>query len=187
MNRLAFAAAITLATATAAPAVADLAVGAKATDFTAPAYLAGKPFNFSLAEARKKGPVVLYFFPSAYTKGCNLEAHLFSEAADGFKAQGATLIGVTSGKLKELAAFSADTATCGGKFPVAADQDAKIAKSFDSQLKMAGVAMNMSSRTSYVIAPDGKVISTYNSMGADGHVDQTMTSLKAWRAKNPKK
>ena len=187
MSRITAAALFAVITATAAPALADLAPGSKAPDFTAPAYLAGKPFNFNLAEARKKGPVVLYFFPSAHTKGCNLEAHLFSEAADGFKAQGATLIGVTSGKLNELAAFSAETEHCGGKFPVAADQDAKIAKSFDSQLKMAGMAMNLSARTSYVIAPDGTVISTYNNMGADGHVDQTMTSLKAWRVKHPKK
>jgi thioredoxin-dependent peroxiredoxin len=189
MNRTATLLATALFVAAAGPALADLAPGAKAPDFTAPAYLAGKPFTFSLADARKKGPVVLYFFPSAHTKGCNLEAHLFSEAADDFKAQGATLIGVTAGKVDELAAFSSETEHCGGKFPVAADPGAKIAKSYDSPLKMAGMPMPMdlSARTSYVIAPDGTVISAYNNMAADDHVNQTMTSLKAWRAKHPKK
>lgn len=188
MTRTAILAAVALATAAATPALADLAPGAKAPDFTAPAYLAGKAFTFDMAAARKKGPVVLYFFPSAHTKGCNLEAHLFSEAAADFKAQGATLIGVTAGKVDELAAFSSETEHCGGKFPVAADVGAKIAKSYDSPLKMAGMTMPMdlSARSSYVIAPDGTVISAYTNMAADDHVNQTMTSLKAWRAKHPK-
>ena len=188
MNRAALFTALALSAAAATPALAGLAPGAKAPDFTAPAYLAGKPFTFSLADARKKGPVVLYFFPSAHTKGCNLEAHLFSEASADFKAQGATLIGVTAGKVEELAAFSSETEHCGGKFPVAADPGAKIAKSFDSPLKMGGMAvpMALSARTSYVIAPDGKVVSAYDNLAADDHVNQTMTSLKAWRAKHPK-
>jgi peroxiredoxin Q/BCP len=190
MNRLfALAAAATVLALGAPPALADLAPGAKAPDFKADAYLAGKPFTFDMAAARKKGPVVLYFFPSAHTSGCNLEAHLFSEAADSFKEQGATLIGVTAGKVGELAAFSAETEHCGGKFPVAADPGAKIAKQYDSPLKMAGMTapMDLSSRTSYVIAPDGTIISAYNNMAADDHVNQTMNSLKAWRAKHPAK
>jgi len=177
-----------LAAAIAGPAAAELKPGDKAPDFTASAYLAGAPFTFKLADALKKGPVVLYFFPSAHTKGCNLEAHLFSEAADSFKAQGATLIGVTAGKVQELADFSKETEHCGGKFPVAADPGAKIAKAYDSPLKMVGMTMPMdlSARASYVIAPDGKVISAYSNMAADDHVNQTMTALKAWRAKHPK-
>lgn len=187
--RTALFAALAISAAGATPALADLAPGAKAPDFSAPAYLAGKPFTFNLADARKKGPVVLYFFPSAHTKGCNLEAHLFSEAAADFKAQGATLIGVTAGKVDELAAFSAETEHCGGKFPVAADPGAKIANQYDSPLKMAGMKapMDLSARTSYVIAPDGTLISAYNNMSADDHVNQTMTALKAWRAKHPMK
>ena len=182
---LAAAAAGALAT----PALADLAPGTKAPDFKAPAYLTGKPFTFDLAEARKKGPVVLYFFPSAYTKGCNLEAHLFSQAADDFKAQGATLIGVTAGKVDQLAVFSADTATCGGKFAVAADPGASIAKQYDAPLKVAGMKApaDLSARTSYVIAPDGKVVFAYDNLSADDHVNQTMAALKSWRAKNPKR
>jgi thioredoxin-dependent peroxiredoxin len=186
MKRLLALTALTLAIA--GPAAAELKPGDKAPDFTAQAYLAGQPFTFKLADALKKGPVVLYFFPSAHTKGCNLEAHLFSEAADDFKTQGATLIGVTAGKVTELADFSKETEHCGGKFPVAADPGAKIAKEYDSPLKMAGMSMPMdlSARASYVIAPDGKVISTYSNMAADDHVNQTMTALKAWRAKHPK-
>jgi len=177
-----------LAAAIAGPAAAELKPGDKAPDFTASAYLAGAPFTFKLADALKKGPVVLYFFPSAHTKGCNLEAHLFSEAADDFKAQGATLIGVTAGKVQELADFSKETEHCGGKFPVAADPGAKIAKEYDSPLKMAGMSMPMdlSARASYVIAPDGKVIFAYSNMAADDHVNQTLTALKAWRTKHSK-
>ena len=187
MKRL-IALAVLAAVAAATPALADLAVGSKAPDFTAPAYLAGKPFTFDMAAARKKGPVVLYFFPSAFTGGCNLEAHLFSEAAADFKAQGATLIGVTAGKVERLAEFSADTTTCGGKFAVAADPGAKIAKAYDSPMKMAGIKapVDLSARTSYVIAPDGTVLLAYDNMKADDHVNQTLGALKAWKAKQKK-
>src|SRR5205085_5831165 len=113
-------------------------------------------FTFKLADALKKGPVVVYFFPSAHTKGCNLEAHLFSEAIDKFKAQKASVIGVTAGKVDELADFSKETEHCGGKFPVAADPGAKIAKRYDTKLQLAGVTVpgGLSGRTSHVIAPD---------------------------------
>src|SRR6201991_1962666 len=118
----------------ATPASAALKEGTQAPDFTAPAYLAGKPFTFSLADALKKGPVVLYFFPAAHTDGCNVEAHMFSEAIDKFKALHATVIGVTAGNTGELAAFSTENEHCGGKFAVAADEGAKIAKAYDSTL-----------------------------------------------------
>ena len=94
------------AAALAAPAFAELKAGAKAPDFTAPAYLAGQPFTYKLADALKKGPVVVYFFPAAHTSGCNVEAHLFSDAIDQFKAAHATVIGVTAGNLDQLADFS---------------------------------------------------------------------------------
>ncbi|HEY3694849.1 peroxiredoxin [Phenylobacterium sp.] len=165
------------------PANAALKVGAKAPDFAAPAYLAGAPFTYRLNEALKKGPVVLYFFPSAHTKGCNIEAHLFSEAADSFKAQGASVVGVTAGKVDELAAFSKETEHCGGKFPVAADPGLKIAKSYDA---LFGPLMPVSNRTSYVIAPDGSVLHAYSALAPDRHVDETLGAVKAWRAKHPK-
>src|ERR1700712_4018983 len=114
------AAAAISAAALATPALAELKAGAKAPDFTAPAYLAGQPFTYKLADALKKGPVVVYFFPAAHTSGCNLEAHLFSDAIDQFKAAHATVIGVTAGKIDELAAFSTETEHCGGKFPATA-------------------------------------------------------------------
>ena len=167
----------------ATPAAAKLAPGAKAPNFSAPAYLAGNPFTYKLADSLKKGPVVLYFFPSAYTSGCNLEAHLFSEAVDEFKANGATVIGVTSGKLDKLAEFSKDTERCGGKFPVAADPGAAIAKSYDAPLSMKGMAMpGLSGRVSYVIAPDGSVIHAYDNLDPNDHVIQTLRAVKAWKA-----
>lgn len=161
-------------------AFAELKVGAKAPDFTAPAYLAGQPFTYKLADALKKGPVVVYFFPAAHTSGCNLEAHLFSDAIDQFKAAHATVIGVTAGKVDELAAFSSETEHCGGKFPVAADTGAKIAKSYNSTL---AVKPDWSSRTSYVIAQNGTVVSAYSAMDPNDHVNQTLTALKRLHAK----
>ena len=184
MNRLVAILAVGAALA-AAPAWADLKPGAKAPDFSAPAYLAGQPFTFKLSEALKKGPVVVYFFPSAHTKGCNLEAHLFSEAIDQFKAQKASVIGVTAGKVDELADFSKETEHCGGKFPVAADPGAKIAKQYDTPFKMAGMKMPMelSGRTSYVIASNGKVASVYSALSPDDHVNRTLAAVKALNAR----
>jgi peroxiredoxin len=182
---IAYAAAAALSAA--APAWADLQPGAKAPDFTAPAYLAGQPFTYHLADALKNGPVVVYFFPAAHTKGCNLEAHLFSEAVDQFKAEKATVIGVTAGKVTELADFSKETEHCGGRFPVAADPGAKIAKQYDTRFNMAGVTMPMdlSGRTSYVVAPDGEVVFAYSNLDPSDHVSQTLAAVKAWRAKHP--
>jgi thioredoxin-dependent peroxiredoxin len=178
MQRLILAAAA--AALLAAPASAALKPGAKAPVFTAPGYLAGDPVNLSLTEALKKGPVVLYFFPSAYTKGCNLEAHLFSEAADKFKAQKTTVIGITAGAVDKLAAFSKDTETCGGKFAVAADPGAKIAKQYDSVLT---VKPDWSDRTSYVIAPNGTILHAYSKMDPSDHVTETLAAVKAYNTK----
>jgi thioredoxin-dependent peroxiredoxin len=168
------------ASALALPAFAALKPGEKAPDFTADGYQAGKPINFSLAEARKQGPVVVYFFPAADTAGCNLEARLFAEATDEFKANGATVIGVTAGNLKKLAAFSADTEKCSGKFPVAADPDAKIAKQYDATL---AVRPGWSSRTSYVISPSGEVLLAYDNLSPNDHVTHALSAVKAYKAK----
>ena len=158
------------------PAVAELKTGAKAPDFSAPAYLAGKPITFKLADALKKGPVVLYFFPAAYTKGCQIETHEFSEAVDKFKAMKATVIGVTAGNTDKLAEFSKDTEYCAGKFPMAADEGAKIAKQYDSILAQ---KPEWASRTSYVIAQNGSIAHVYSAPNPDDHVNQTLTALKA--------
>ena len=158
------------------PAFAALGVGARAPDFTAPAYLAGKPFTFKLADALKQGPVVVYFFPAAHTPGCNLEAHLFSEAIDKFKAEGATVIGVTAGNTGELADFSKETEHCGGKFAVAADPGAKIAKQYDALLTL---KPGWSDRTSYVISPSGKIAHAYSDLNPNKHVSETLEAVTA--------
>ena len=157
------------------PASAALDVGAKAPDFSAPAYLAGKPFTFKLGDALKKGPVVVYFFPAVHTPGCNMEAHLFSEAIDRFKAAHATVIGVSAGKIDEMAAFSKETEHCGGKFAVAADAGAKIARQYDSLLPM---KPGWSNRTSYVIGQDGKIVHVYSELSPNDHVKETLTAVE---------
>lgn len=174
-----FAAALVVGALAATPALAALKAGEKAPDFTAEGYQAGKPLTFSLAEARKKGPVVLYFFPAADTAGCNLEAKLFADATPQFKAHGATVIGVTAGKLDRLQKISSDTDKCSGKFPVAADPGAKIARSYDAML---GLIPGLSNRTSYVIAPSGEVIHAYTEMNPREHVSQTLGAVKSWKA-----
>jgi peroxiredoxin len=160
----------------ASPSFAALKVGTQAPDFSAPAYLAGKPFTFKLADALKKGPVVVYFFPAAHTAGCNLEAHLFSEAIGKFKAQHATVIGVTAGNVDQLADFSKETEHCGGKFAVAADPGAKIAKDYDAILSM---KPEWSDRTSYVIAPSGSIVHVYSDLNPKKHVDETLEAVEA--------
>ncbi len=157
-------------------ASAALKVGAKAPAFSAPAYLAGETFTFKLADALKKGPVVVYFFPAAHTSGCNVEAHLFSEAIDKFKAQHATVIGVTAGNTDELADFSRETEHCGGKFAVAADAGAKIAKQYEVLLKL---KPGWSNRTSYVIAKDGTIAHAYSAMSPNQHVKETLDAVIA--------
>lgn len=169
------AAGLAAAIALAAPASAALKTGAKAPDFSAQAYLAGEPFTFRLGEALKKGPVVVYFFPAAHTPGCNIEAHLFSEAIDDFKAQRATVVGVTAGNVDELADFSKETEHCGGKFPVAADPGAKIARQYDAILDK---KPEWSSRTSYVIAPSGKIAHVYSDLSPNRHVRETLDAVK---------
>jgi len=172
--------AIVLAGLAAAPAHAALAVGAKAPDFDVKAAQAGKEFDFSLADALKKGPVVLYFFPAAFTPGCTVEAHEFAEATDGFKALGATVIGVTSGNANRVTEFS--SVECRNKFAVAADPDQKVIKAYDAVLKQ---KPEYSDRTSYVIAPDHTILMTYTDLNPDKHVDMAMDAVKKWKAAHP--
>ncbi len=157
----------------ATPAFAAIKPGDKAPDFTAKATVGGDEFNFSLADALKKGPVVLYFFPKAFTKGCTAEAHEFAEATDQFKAAGATLIGMSADDIGTLHKFS--TQECSSKFPVAADPDMKVIKAFDSVME----GKNISERTSFVIAQDGKIVYTYTNRDPDKHVENTLAAVKA--------
>ena len=160
----------------ASPSFAALKVGSHAPDFSAPAYLAGQPFTFNLADALKQGPVVVYFFPAAHTSGCNLEAHLFSDAIDKFKAQHATVIGVTAGNVDQLADFSKETEHCGGKFPVAADPGAKIAKQYDALLAL---KPGWSDRTSYVITPSGSIAAVHSDLNPNLHVKAMLDAVTA--------
>ena len=163
-------------------ALAALPNGTKAPDFTTQASLAGKPFTFSLAEALKQGPVVLYFYPAAFTSGCTIEAHNFAEATDRFKALGATVIGVSHDDIETLNRFS--VSECRNKFAVAADAEKKIMKAYDAQLFL---KPDWAKRTSYVIAPTGEVIYSYNSLNPDKHVANTMAAVKKWtEAHQPK-
>jgi thioredoxin-dependent peroxiredoxin len=161
----------------ASPAAAVLKVGDKAPDFTAQAALGGGEFTFSLRDALKTGPVVAYFYPKAFTKGCSLEAHAFAESIDKFKALGARVIGISHDDMATLRDFSAKD--CAAKFPVASDPDQKIMKAYDSIL-----AKNpqFASRTSYVIAPDGHVIYEFTDMDYSKHVDNTLAALASWKA-----
>jgi peroxiredoxin len=158
------------------PALAALTVGAKAPDFTTQAALGGKQFTFSLADALKKGPVVLYFFPAAFTPGCTQEAHDFAEASDKFAALGATVIGVTAGNANRVTEFS--SLECRNKFAVAADPQEKIIKSYDAMLKQ---KPEWADRTSYVIAPDGTILMEYTNLDPSEHVTRTMAAVKKWR------
>src|ERR1700684_2616926 len=113
------------------PLLAALKVADKAPDFSARASLAGKEFNFSLQDALKKGPVVVYFYPSSYTQGCDIEAHTFAQEKEKFDSAGVTIIGVSADSIARLDQFSADPDYCAGKFPVASDPDHKISSSYN--------------------------------------------------------
>ncbi|GAB6197577.1 peroxiredoxin [Lysobacter xanthus] len=165
------------------PAMAALKPGDAAPSFKAKAYLAGKRFTFDLADALRKGPVVVYFFPAAHTPGCNVEAALFSKAIDRFKAQGATVIGLSAGNMDQLADFSKETEHCGGKFPVGADPGAAIARKFDAVLSM---KPEWSNRTSYVVGRDGRIAAAYSDLNPNRHVQEMLDAVTALKTP-PKK
>jgi peroxiredoxin Q/BCP len=164
---------------TANAAVAALKPGNKAPDFKTQASLGGNVSTFDLDATLKKGPVVLYFYPAAFTKGCTIEAHLFADAVDRYKGLGATVIGVSGDNIETLNKFS--VSECRSKFSVAADTDKKIMTSYDAVLDD-----KHATRTSFVIAPDHTIIYEYTSMNPDEHVENTMKALTQWRASQPK-
>lgn len=179
-RRLLAMAALSLAT-WAAPAQAALKVGDSAPDFSADAALGGQPYRFVLADALKKGPVVLYFYPKAFTSGCTVEAHQFAEATPKFAALGATVIGMSNDDIETLKKFSVEA--CRNQFAVAADPGAKVIRQYDAQL---AVKPDMANRISYVISPQGKVLLAYQSMDPDGHVGAAMKVVQEWKAAQPK-
>lgn len=172
----------------AVPAYAALKAGDTAPDFSAQASLAGKEFTFSLNDALKKGPVVVYFYPSAYTQGCNLQAHTFSENADKFHAAGASIIGISLDNIVRLNEFSADPAYCAGKLAVASDADAKIAKSFDLSVHEAVVGARDSrgveighgfaERTTFIVTSDGKVAATIGGLAPAENVAKALEAVQ---------
>ena len=174
-----------LSTAVAVPAFAALKEGDKAPAFTAKASLAGKAFDYSLADSLKKGPVVVYFYPSAFTQGCNIQAHTFSENMDKFNAAGATVIGVSLDSIQRLNDFSADPNYCAGKVAVASDPSGSIAKSFDLMVGAARegakdsrgqeIGHGFAERTTFIVTPDGKVAAT---VGGVSPADNVMKSLE---------
>jgi thioredoxin-dependent peroxiredoxin len=163
------------------PVWAALPDGTKAPDINTQATLAGKEFRFSLADALKKGPVVLYFYPAAFTPGCTAEAHLFAEATEKFHELGATVIGVSHDPIEKLDRFS--VSECRNKFAVASDADGSIMKAYDSVLLSHPEYAN---RTSYVIAPTGAIIYSYTAMSPDKHVENTMAAVKKWQKQHAK-
>jgi peroxiredoxin len=162
----------------AAPALAALDVGDKAPPFAIDAALGGNAFRFDLAEALKRGPVVLYFFPAAFSIGCTIEAHQFAEAIDQYKQLGATVIGVSADDIDTIKRFSATE--CRNKFAVGADVDKAVMKAYDAVLAF---KPDFSNRTSYVIAPNGNIVYQYTSLNPYRHVSNTLAALKAWAAK----
>ncbi|MBY8824746.1 peroxiredoxin [Sphingomonas colocasiae] len=160
------------------PVQAALAPGAKAPDFTTQASLAGKPFSFTLSRALKKGPVVLYFYPKAFTKGCTIEANMFAEATPDFAKAGATVIGVSADEIGVLNEFSRKE--CRDKFAVASATPAMI-KAYDVVFAK---SPNLSDRTSYVIAPNGKIIYVHSELNPADHVKNTLAAVRDWRAKH---
>lgn len=177
-----------LSTAVALPALAALNQGDKAPVFKTKASLAGKAFDYSLADALKKGPVVVYFYPSAYTQGCNIQAHTFAENMDKFTAAGATVIGVSLDSIERLNDFSADPNYCAGKLAVASDADGAIAKSYSLMVGEAragakdtrGVEINhgFAERTTFVVTPDGKVATTVGGVRPDENVQKSLEAVQ---------
>jgi peroxiredoxin Q/BCP len=169
-----------------------LAKGDMAPAFNAPASLAGKEVDFSLKKSLAKGPVVVYFYPSAYTGGCDAEAHAFAEMKDKFTAAGTTIIGVSADDIKRLNVFSADPSYCAGKFPVASDADGKIATTYGLVLNpprlgmkdVRGMELNHGfiPRTTFVIGKDGKIIAVFSSetdhISPTDHVEKSLAIVK---------
>jgi len=179
---------LVLSSVLAQPASAALKQGDKAPEFTAPASLAGKEFTFTLKDALKKGPVVVYFYPAAFTGGCNAQAHAFSENSDKFAAAGASIIGVSLDKIATLNQFSADPQYCAGKIPVASDADGKIAKSYDLQVGEAKpgakntrgdeIGHGFAERTTFIVTSNGKIAATIGKMSPTDNVAKALEAVQ---------
>ena len=180
--------AVLLATTVALPAFAALKQGDAAPDFSAQASLAGKTFAFSLADARRHGPVVVYFYPAAFTEGCNVQAHEFAVNMDKFQAAGATVIGVSLDNINRLNAFSADPKYCAGKVPVASDADGKIAESYHLKIdpeehgfkdtRGIEVGHGYTERTTFIVSSDGIIAATVGGLAPATNVDRALAAVQ---------
>lgn len=175
MRRLLLAAALF-----ATPAFAALAPGAKAPDFTTRGAIAGRVFQVNLKQQLRRGPVVLYFFPAAFTSGCNAEARAFAAKVDDFKAAGATVIGMSADPIEPLVKFSATE--CAGKFAVASAGPA-VVKGYDVALGRQMAGRDITKRTSYVIARDGRVAFVHDEMNPAQHVALTLAAVQRLKAR----
>ena len=193
MNRLLLAGLMSCAVS--AQALAALPVGTAAPAFKTEASLAGKAFNYDLTKALKKGPVVVYFYPGAFTGGCNIQAHTFAEDMDKFHSAGATVIGVSLDKIETLNAFSADPQYCAGKLPVASDADGKIAASYELKVMDGRPGMKDSrgidldhkfaERTTLIITKDGKIAATVGGVSPTENVEKTLAAVQNIAAGKP--
>jgi thioredoxin-dependent peroxiredoxin len=193
MNRLLLAG--LLSCAVSAQALAALPVGTAAPTFKTQASLAGKEFTYDLTKALKKGPVVVYFYPGAFTGGCNIQAHTFAQDMDKFHSAGATVIGVSLDKIETLNAFSSDPQYCAGKLPVASDADGSIAKNYDLKVMDGRPGMKDSrgidldhkfaERTTFVITKDGKIAATVGGVSPAENVDKTLAIVQDLAAGKP--
>lgn len=170
------------------PAAAALKQGDAAPDFKTQASLDGKEFTFSLRDTLKKGPVVVYFYPSAYTGGCNLQAHTFAVNHEKFAAAGASVVGVSLDSIARLNDFSADPEFCAGKLPVASDADGKIAKSYDLSVREGREGMKdtrgkdighgFAERTTFIVTPDGKIAATVGGVSPTENVQKALEAVE---------
>lgn len=186
--------AILLMSVAALPAMAALKVGESAPEFKAQASLAGKTFTFSLRKALRKGPVVLYFYPSAYTGGCDIEAHTFAQDSGKFATAGATIIGVSLDSIQRLNDFSADPKYCAGKFPTASDAGGAISKSYEvavhqgppglKDVRGVEIGHGFADRTTFVIARDGKIVSVISKVSPAEHVAKALQVVRRLQAKS---
>ena len=185
ISRIAILASASLALAL--PAQAALKAGDAAPEFTTQASLAGKAFDYSLKSALNKGPVVVYFYPSAFTQGCNIQAREFALNMEKFTAMGATIVGVSMDDIGRLNEFSADPDYCGGKVAVSSDSDGKIARAYDLKVtERAGakdsrgveISHGFIERTTFVVTPDGKVAATISGVPAAENVRQALATVE---------
>jgi peroxiredoxin len=177
------------------PSSAALKEGQAAPEFTAQASLAGKAFTYSLKDALRHGPVVVYFYPSAYTGGCNLQAHTFAVSQDRFTAAGASIVGVSLDSIGRLDDFSADPNYCAGRIAVASDEDGTIARSYDLAIREAAagkkdtrgveIGHGFAERTTFVVTPDGKIAAVIGGLSPTDNVAKALEAVQQLAANKP--